>query len=295
MIVFCFVLPYLFLLPKVSEFLVQIFQKKFILQLAGFFLFATLPILYDYLYNSLGWWILVRIAYSGFLFLSFYSKTISSLPLAQPFLYLCLFFPLDLDILPGGTLLLEGGIPLKTVVMGTVPVVFYLYMVVHPLDILGKNDSGVKIEFHVKHFVYTILGCLILTATVLPTSFILNFVKFKEEVDSFGSFLLQLLVFFLAVGIPEEMFFRVLFFFIWKKTFPKTSSFSLLLVSSVFFGLAHLITPTPNHPAPNWAYCFLATLFGMMYGAIYLKTKQLFQAALVHALVDSIWLHWFML
>jgi membrane protease YdiL (CAAX protease family) len=231
MIVFCFVLPYLFLLPKVSEFLVQIFQKKFILQLTGFFLFATLPIFYDYLYNSLGWWILVRIAYSGFLFISFYSKTISSLPLAQPFLYLCLFFPLDLDILPGGTLLLGGGIPLKTVVMGTIPVVFYF----------------------------------------------------------------QLLVFFLAVGIPEEMFFRVLFFFIWKKTFPKTSSFTLLLVSSVFFGLAHLITATPNHPAPNWAYCFLATLFGLMYGAIYMKTKQLFQAALVHALVDSIWLHWFML
>jgi membrane protease YdiL (CAAX protease family) len=295
LLIFCFFIPYLFLLPKIGDYLKNFFQKSIFLTFLGFILFSTLPILFDYLYNDLGWKVSIRIVYSSFLFFSFYSSFVQSIPFAQFILYLLIFFPLDLDILPGGAIVLDGGIPLKSVVMGTVPVVFYLYSVVRPLEDSGSGEYGVTFEFHWKHFFISFIGCILLTMTVLPTSFYLDFVKFKEEVGSFGSFIVQLVVFFLAVGIPEEMFFRVLFFYVWKRTIPNGSLFGYLLVSSIFFGLAHLITPTPGHPAPNYAYCFLATLFGLMYGAIYLKTKQLFHAALVHAMVDSIWLHWFML
>jgi membrane protease YdiL (CAAX protease family) len=295
LLIFCFIIPYSFLLPKVGDIFKNFFQRSTLSYFLGFILFSTLPILYDFLYNDLGWRVLIRIVYSSFLFFGFYSRKVQSIPIAQIILYLVIFFPLDLDILPGGAIVLDGGIPLKSVVMGTVPVVFYLYLVVHPIGSKGNNEFGTTFEFKWEHFLISFLGCIVLTITVLPTSFYLDFVNFKEEVGSFSSFIVQLLVFFLAVGIPEEMFFRVLFLYVWKRNFPNGSMLGYLVLSSIFFGLAHVITATPGHPAPNFAYCFLATLFGLMYGAVYLKTKQLFHAALVHAMVDSIWLHWFML
>jgi membrane protease YdiL (CAAX protease family) len=291
----CFILPFIIFSTSINSFIIRKFQSTIWMYLLGFLLFSILPILYDFIYNQLGWMILVRIFYLSFLFFALYNRNIHSLPFAHPFIYLLIFFPLDLDILPGGSILLDGGISLKTVVMGTVPVAFYLYNVVYPLEPTNSNEYGVKFEFSSKHFLYSFLGCIVLTGTVLPTSFFLDFVKFKEDVEPFSTFIIQLLVFFLAVGVPEEFFFRVLFLFVWKQVFPNSSNLKYLLISSIFFGLAHLITPTPGHPAPNYAYCFLATLFGLMYGTIYLKTKQLFHAALVHAMVDSIWLHWFML
>ncbi len=295
LLIFCFILPYLFLLPKIGDYFKKLFQKSFLSYLLGFILFSSLPIFYDFLYNDLGWRVFIRIIYSSFLFFSFYSKSIQSIPFVQLFLYLLIFFPLDFDILPGGAIILEGGIPLKSVVMGTVPVVLYLYSVVQPIQNIGNNEYGTTFEFNWKHFLYSFTACAVLSGTVIPTSFYLDFVDFKKDVGTFGSFIVESVIFFLAVGIPEEMFFRVLFLYLWKRIFPNYSMFRYLIFSSIFFGLAHLITPTPGHPAPNYTYCFLATLYGLMYGTIYLKTKQLFHAALVHTMVDSIWLHWFMI
>ena len=139
LLIFCFIIPYLFLLPKIGDYFKKLFQKSFLSYLLGFILFSSLPIFYDFLYNDLGWRVFIRIIYSSFLFFSFYSKSIQSIPFVQLFLYLVIFFPLDFDILPGGAIILEGGIPLKSVVMGTVPVVLYLYSVVQPIQNIGNK------------------------------------------------------------------------------------------------------------------------------------------------------------
>ena len=58
-----------------------------------------------------------------------------------------------------------------------------------------------------------------------------------------------------------------------------------LVVSSVIFGATHL----NNGPLPDWRYFVLATIAGLFYGFIYMRTKSLAVPALVHAMVDSVW------
>ena len=58
-----------------------------------------------------------------------------------------------------------------------------------------------------------------------------------------------------------------------------------LAVASVIFGLSHIL----HAPYPNWKYVFLATIAGLFYGHVWMKTGSLFPGALVHALVDVSW------
>ena len=206
-----------------------------------------------------------------------------------------MFLPLYFDILPGGTIILPGDISIKTNIVGTIPLCFYLYLVVNPIEESTTYDFGTTIQIKLNHFIYSILASIFLSVTVVPFAAFLNFVKLKDEVGTFSDFLTQLFIFMLAVGFPEEMFFRVIFLYILKKYIPTISTLKYIIISSLFFGLAHIFSPTPGHPTPNWIYAILASMFGVVYSYIYLKTNQLFHAALVHSLVDSIWLHWFMI
>jgi uncharacterized protein len=49
--------------------------------------------------------------------------------------------------------------------------------------------------------------------------------------------------------------------------------------------LSHIL----HAPYPNWKYVFLATIAGLFYGHVWMKTGSLLPGALVHALVDVSW------
>ena len=295
LILYCLVLPFLLLLPILGKEIKKYFQSSYILLILGLFIFSVFPILYDFYFNHLGWNILIRIFYAIILFLSLQVQSIKNIKYSHYIIYLFLFFPLYFDILPGGVIELPGDIAIKTNVIGTIPLCFYLYLVVHPIEKDLSYDFGTTINFKFIHFVYSISATIFLSLTVVPTAAFLDFVRLKDEVGPFSDFIVQIFIFTLAVGLPEEMFFRVIFLYILKKYKPTISVLKFIIISSVFFGIAHIFTPTPGHPTPNWIYALLASMFGVMYSYIYIKTNQLFHAALVHAMVDSLWLHWFML
>ncbi len=295
LVLYCLVLPFILLLPKIGFKVKSLFRLSKLNLFFGLLLFSILPIFYDYFYNNLSWKIILRLIYVFILFLSLTFDKLNNLKYSHFIIYLFLFIPLYFDILPGGIIKIKEDILIKTNVIGTIPLCFYLYLVVHPIDEKLKADLGTTITFKSKHFVYTFIGAIILTLTVLPTSIYLNFVRLKSESGNLFELFSQFLIYMLAVGIPEEMFFRVIFYYILKKYNPFLSVLNYILLSSLFFGIAHIFTPTPGHPTPNWIYAILASMFGLMYSYIYIKTNQLFHAAFIHALVDSIWLHWFML
>jgi membrane protease YdiL (CAAX protease family) len=295
LVLYCLVLPILLLLPKVGNKIKNYFNGSSIYLITGLIIFSIFPIYYDYYYNHLGWNILIRIIYVVLLFLSLYINKINNIKYSHFLIYLLLFLPLYFDILPGGVITLPGDISIKTNVVGTIPLCFYLYIVVHPIDEDISYDFGTTINFKFIHFAYSVAAVIFLSLTVVPFAAFLDFVKLKEEVGTFPNFIAQLFIFMLAVGFPEEMFFRVIFLYILKKYNPSISGLKYIIISSLFFGVAHIFSPTPGHPAPNWIYAILAGMFGVMYSYIYIKTNQLFHAALVHSFVDSLWIHWFML
>lgn len=80
----------------------------------------------------------------------------------------------------------------------------------------------------------------------------------------------------LLAGLGEEALFRaVMQSWLSDLSHPVAG----LIVASVLFGLAHLITPT---------YAVLATLIGLYLGGLWMATENLFLVAGIHALYDFI-------
>jgi hypothetical protein len=86
---------------------------------------------------------------------------------------------------------------------------------------------------------------------------------------------------------PEEFLFRGILQNLFSRTFR--NQWTGLILASIIFGLSHIF----HAPYPNWKYVALATIAGFFYGHTWMKTKSLFPAALVHALVDILWHVWF--
>ncbi|MDO8429890.1 MAG: CPBP family intramembrane metalloprotease [bacterium] len=94
---------------------------------------------------------------------------------------------------------------------------------------------------------------------------------------------------FFIVAVPEEIFFRG----IMQKSLGKVmSDESANAFTAVLFGLAHYT----NSSDPLFAcqYVYLATIAGYVYGKTYQNTKSIFPAAVVHTLVDTVWVLFFL-
>ncbi|OLD67033.1 MAG: hypothetical protein AUI52_01660 [Acidobacteria bacterium 13_1_40CM_2_68_10] len=89
-------------------------------------------------------------------------------------------------------------------------------------------------------------------------------------------------------GLPEEVLFRG---FIQKMLERWTGRPLLaLLLASLIFGAAHLDN---GAKAPDWRYGLLATLAGLAYGWVYMRTRRILAPAITHALVDVTWSFFF--
>jgi membrane protease YdiL (CAAX protease family) len=62
-----------------------------------------------------------------------------------------------------------------------------------------------------------------------------------------------------------------------------------LIIASTIFGASHFHHP----PVPNWRYCIMATVAGILYGIAYRTRRRISSPALTHALVDTLWHFWF--
>jgi len=61
-----------------------------------------------------------------------------------------------------------------------------------------------------------------------------------------------------------------------------------LLIASVVFGLAHINNTAFGLAFPNWPYVGLATLAGLGYGFVFLKTQSVVASATVHAMIGVV-------
>jgi membrane protease YdiL (CAAX protease family) len=84
-------------------------------------------------------------------------------------------------------------------------------------------------------------------------------------------------VIYLVTAVPEEFLFRGLIQNLLGRWLGPRAA---LAIASVIFGLSHL---------PDPRYALLATLAGVAYGWVYLRTGRITAAAVTHALVDAVW------
>ena len=162
-----------------------------------------------------------------------------------------------------------------------VDVALYLYVVVRRLAGVGYSflpgwDAVARGLKEWIHFLPLGIGLGLVT----------RFIHFHPRLPSATEVTADLLVTFLLVALPEELFFRGILQNLLETRCGRSPA---LGVTSVLFGLAHF-----NKGATfNWRYVLLAAVAGLFYGRAWRARRQLLAAAVTHTAVDVVWSLWF--
>jgi len=124
----------------------------------------------------------------------------------------------------------------------------------------------------------------IYAAIAIPLGIRIGFIAFDPSLSRMRvSFPLEALGILLFTAWPEEFLFRGLLQNLLSRTFK--NEWAGLIAASAIFGLSHIL----HAPYPNWKYVLLATIAGLFYGHVWMRTRSLVPGTLVHALVDISW------
>ncbi len=115
----------------------------------------------------------------------------------------------------------------------------------------------------------------------------LGFLRVHAHWPAPGPFIGLVVVTFVFVAVPEELFFRGLLQNLLQTRLPRWQA---LGVASALFGLAHYI----HGPVFNWRYVILAALAGGFYGCAWQRDRRTGAAAVAHTLVDVVWVTWWL-
>lgn len=124
---------------------------------------------------------------------------------------------------------------------------------------------------------------LIFSVIAVALGLQIGFLKFDPTLARLRSLPLTVVGITFFTAWPEEFLFRGVLQNLLSRSLK--SRWTGLAIASVIFGLSHIL----HAPYPNWKYVFLATVAGLFYGHVWMKTGSLFPGALVHALVDVSW------
>jgi membrane protease YdiL (CAAX protease family) len=147
----------------------------------------------------------------------------------------------------------------------------YFFLVARPLDGVGYRWSLTRRDVATAVVVFVAYA-----AIALPVGFGTRFITWNPRAFA-PVLLLQPLIIYLVTAVPEEFLFRGLIQNLLSRRFGVPLGLAL---ASVIFGLSHL--PDPRYAA-------LATIAGLAYGYVYVRTGKVTAAAITHALVDAVW------
>jgi uncharacterized protein len=123
----------------------------------------------------------------------------------------------------------------------------------------------------------------IFAAIAIPIGIKMGFLAFDpSHARARSSPLIALGILFFTAW-PEEFLFRGLLQNLLSGAFK--NQWAGLVVASVIFGFSHIY----HAPFPNWKYVLLASIAGLFYGHVWMRTRSLLPGAFVHALVDISW------
>lgn len=146
----------------------------------------------------------------------------------------------------------------------------YLFAVVRPLDL------GYDFALRPRDLGRAALAFLAYAVVALPIGLATGFLRWNPS-QHLGPAALSLLLIYLGTALPEELLFRGMIQGLLVEWIGPRAG---LAFAAVIFGLAHL---------PDPRYVLLATLAGVAYGWVYLRTRRTTASAITHALVDTIW------
>lgn len=111
-----------------------------------------------------------------------------------------------------------------------------------------------------------------------------NVVIYKMTGGTLGSFGAETLILGLAPAIFEEVVFRFVFIENMRKN--RMSPAAAMLLSGVVFGVIHMTNIAGASLAKTVLQVFYSTVVGIVFAAIYIRSRDLFSVVIAHAAID---------
>ncbi|CAM2063783.1 CPBP family intramembrane metalloprotease [Sulfidibacter corallicola] len=184
----------------------------------------------------------------------------------------------------------SGGVQLFKLML--IVVILIIYVRLRPIPKLGAKLDLDRKEFRIALIYFAVF----VVPIAIPFAMLTGFVEPGMVPRSAFEYSVRILVTLFFVALPEELLFRGL---IQNQLMNRLGERPALVIASILFGLSHINNLDPplvylqfgalgSLPVP-WAYLILATIAGLIYGRVYLKTGNLTAAAFTHTLVDVTW------
>jgi membrane protease YdiL (CAAX protease family) len=188
----------------------------------------------------------------------------------------------NLSLLPSIDALLIPGVRLPVDTLIAVALALYLFLVRHPL-------KGVGFTFRLtwRDFTDVLRGLLAYSVLGLPIGLGIRFIQYNPDFPGVLNLILNAIGGYLLIALIEEVLFRGLIQNL--LSIRMGNKWVALIVASIIFGLAHLNNSTAGYSPPNWAYALMATMAGVAYGWVWMRTGKVTASALTHMLVNLIW------
>lgn len=130
----------------------------------------------------------------------------------------------------------------------------------------------------------TLLGYIVSVLVLIPLGLWVGFLSqphFPRMSLRTSGF--RILLIFFGTAFPEEILFRALV----QNWFTQRirQQWKSVVISGAVFGAAHL-NNAPG-PLPNWRYMAVATIAGLIFGTVFLRSTSIFASTTVHAAVNT--------
>ena len=156
----------------------------------------------------------------------------------------------------------------------------YLYLVIRRLEGIGCSlaPTGSAALVGLREWLFYFPSALGLGEAT-------GFIHFHAA-RPWGTVFSAVVVTFLLIALPEELFFRGI---LQNLLETRVGKHLALVIAAVTFGLSHY-----NHGASfNWRYVLLASIAGIFYGRAWRANRQILASVLTHTAVDLVWSVWF--
>jgi uncharacterized protein len=162
-----------------------------------------------------------------------------------------------------------------------IDIALYLYLVVRNLE-----GAGYCLIPRRQTFLIGLREWLYFLPFGIGLGAVLHFTHFHARLPASLTLVGAIVLTFLLVAIPEEIFFRGVLQNLLETRLGQRSA---LLLASLLFGLGHF----NKGAAFNWRYVLLATIAGIFYGRAWRAQRHLLASIITHTAVDVAWSLWF--
>ncbi|HEX4230279.1 MAG TPA: CPBP family intramembrane glutamic endopeptidase [Bryobacteraceae bacterium] len=162
------------------------------------------------------------------------------------------------------------------------------------LFLLSRRLPGMKynLPLRASDFGNAVVGFAVAIPLLIPLGLWLGFLAPMHGMRfTVPGLLWRMLAIFAGTALPEEILFRSLIQNWVMQRMGPSRVVPAIVLSGLIFGCAHL----DNGPQalPNWRYAILASLAGILFGAVFARSSSVVASALVHMAVDTTKHAWF--